>query len=648
MVEPESIVDSLVEDGVFVFPASYAQERLWFLANLEPGSSAYNCSRALRLSGPLRLDLLRIAVRVIAERHETLRTCFGTAGKETVQIVHPSCPPPFAVVDLSRLEAADRARESLRLARREALRPFDLRQAPLIRVYALRLGAGDTVLLFTLHHIVTDGWSMNVLIREVSALYEALSQGRPAALPDLPIQYADYAVWQRERYGRRDMAEHLAYWRRHLEGAPQALDLPVDHPRSPDEGLQDVVTPRKTTSEESFLAFLKLVQRQEATAFMGLFAAFQVLILRWTGQEDFLVATPVSGRDLIETEGLIGFFVNMLALRARPVPKLGFRQLLAQVRTEVIDAFAHQDAPFTKVIEAVRPDRGWGGSLFQVLFTLEQDREKAPAFSGLGIQNLGARAAAAKFDLSVAALRDLGEFWIDYRADLFERPTIQRLADRFPAVIAAVVADPDAPLESLALLAAAERHQLLVEWNDVATEYPRAFSLYELFAAQAARRPDSVAVIWRGRNLTFGELDRRSGQLADRLRELGVGPEVPVALYMERGPEVVIGLLGILKAGGFYVPLDPSYPERRLADMLEDSGARVILTDRRLSGALPDTGAERIHLDGSWRDGEPALPRVTPGGSGPAGTAYVMYTSGSTGRPKGVRVPHRGVVRLVK
>ena len=399
-------------------------------------------------------------------------------------------------------------------------------------------------------------------------------------------------------------------------------------------------------TESSFRAFLKLVQQQEATAFMGLFAAFQVLILRWTGQEDFLVASPVSGRDSLETEELIGFFVNMLALRARPVPGLGFRKLLAQVRPEVVEAFAHQDAPFTKVVEMMRPDRSPGSSLFQVLFTLEQDREGVAAFSGMGIRKLGERVAAAKLDLSVTVSRERGDFWIDYRADLFDRPTMQRLADRFQTLLEAVAVAPDTPLTALDLLAEAERHQLVTEWNDVATGYPRELAVHEIFAAQAARRPDAVAVIWRERTLTFGELDRRSGQLAGCLRALGVGPEVAVALCMERSPEVVIGLLGILKAGGFYVPLDPSYPEQRLAGMLEDSGARVVLTDERMAGVLPDTGVKRFRMDGSWGGGEGALPVPSSGGSG--GTAYVMYTSGSTGRPKGVQVPHLAIVRLVR
>jgi amino acid adenylation domain-containing protein len=650
MAEPELKVGEDTQ-GVFVFPASSAQERLWFLAGLEPGSSAYNCHRSIRFAGPLRLDVLAAALGRVVDRHETLRTCFGTVDGEVVQIVHSYVPLPLPVIDLDRLPPARRERKALQLARREANRPFDLRQAPLLAFFALRLGAAETVLVFTQHHIVTDGWSMNILVREISAIYRSLCQGRPADLPELPIQYADFAVWQRERFKGASAAGRLDYWRRQLEAAPQLLELPLDHPRQPGEGFLGLAKPKARITETLSRAFLELVRRQEATPFMGLLAVFEVLMLRWTGQEDFLVGTPVSGRDLLDTEGLVGFFVNLLALRARPTQRLGFRQLLAKVRSEVLEAFAHQDVPFSKVIEAVRNDRGWRhGSLFQVLFTMEQEREAVSGFADVEVTALSSRASAAKFDLSMttAVVGHRLDFLLEYRGDLFDAATIGRLVSRCEALVAAVVSHPDVPLETLDLLPREELHQILCEWNGGALDYPREGAIHEVFAAAAAHRPDKVAVVWRDQSLTYRELDRRAAELARRLRRLGVGPEVPVALYLERTPRAIVGILGILKAGGFYLPLDLSYPAQRLADMLEDSRPRVILTEKGLAGGLLQAAGTRVCLDDPWSAGPEDAASAPRRGTGAAGTAYVMYTSGSTGRPKGVQVAHRGVVRLVK
>jgi amino acid adenylation domain-containing protein len=656
MAEPERVRIDTTEGGeedILVFPASFAQQRLWFLAHLEPESTAYNCHRFIRFTGDLRLRVLEAALQAVVDRHESLRTTFGTSDGETVQVISPYWDFALPVIDLESLPGDRQESEAQRLAQQAADHRFDLRRGPLLKACVIRLGLETTLLLFTQHHIVTDGWSMSTLLGEISTLYQAFVEGRPARLPGLSIQYADFAVWQRERLASTAMTDHLAYWRQHLAGAPEALALPYDRPRwLADQGSRGLVESPVRLTVDLSRAFQGLIQRREATLFMGLLALVEVLLLRWTGQEDFVVGTPVSGRQQVETEALIGFFVNTLALRATLAPGATFSQHLARVRAEVIEAFAHQEIPFEKVVEEVRPDQGRSQApLFQVLFTVdyhEATQDRAFQLPGLRMKVLKSRASSAKFDLSLFAFAGerLG-FAIEYRSDLFEAPTIQRLLAHLENLVAAVVASPEAPLGSLELLSGPERQQLLREWNDAEHEYPREGTIDELFAVEAARRPDAVAVVWRDHALTYGELDRRSGQLATYLRRRGVGPEVPVAVCLERKPEMVIALLGILKTGGAFVPLDLSYPEPRLAFMIEDSGASVLLTERHLAAHLPAFGAAVVLLDQTWPAlaQEPSFARPSGGG---AGTAYLMYTSGSTGRPKGVRVPHRGVVRLVK
>ncbi|HZI15924.1 MAG TPA: amino acid adenylation domain-containing protein, partial [Myxococcus sp.] len=631
-------------------PLSFAQQRLWFLDQLQPGTATYNLPSALKLEGPVEVEALREALHALARRHEALRTTFVVREGEPTQHVHAELPLELPVVDLSALSEAEREEEARRLAHEEARRPFDLARGPLMRATLVRLTPGRHLLLVTLHHIISDGWSSAILVRELGAYYHERTGGQPARLAPLAVQYADYAIWQRQWLQGEVLKGELDWWREQLAGASTALELPTDRPRpavQTHRGAMLPLTLPRSVSE----AVKALARREGATPFMVLLASWQLLLARYSGQDDVCVGSPIANRTRAETEGLIGFFVNTLVLRARLEGNPPFRQLLAQVREVTLGAYAHQDVPFEKLVQELQPERDLSRApLFQVMFILQNAPAPSLSLPGLRMEAAGFEGGStAKFDLTLS-LSESAEGLsggLEFNTDLFEQATVERLLRHLRVLLEGLVAQPEQPVFALPLLDAAERRKLLVDWTDTGTTDAADLCLHTLFEQQATRTPDAVALVAGTGALTYGELDRRANHLAHRLRGLGVGPEVRVGVCAERSAPLLIGLLGILKAGGAYVPLDPAYPRQRLAVMLEDARPLVLVGQRRLLDSLPPCDAARVELDTA-----PALAEERTHGP-PAGAtaehlAYVLYTSGSTGRPKGVALEHRSAVAFLR
>ena len=634
-------------------PLSFAQQRLWFLDQLDPGSALYNMPRQIRTTGALDDSALEQALSALVARHESLRTTFPTVDGQPVQLVAPPTPIRLPLVDLQEIPVPQRESEARRYALQEAHRPFDLARGPLFRARLLRLEAEEHVLLLTLHHIVSDGWSMDVLFRELGVLYEAFSTGTDASLPELPIQYADYAAWQRDQLQGQVLEAQLSYWRNQFRTELVPLQLPSNRPSS----LRD-------THEGAQLSFflsaelsgrLGQLSRQEgATLFMTLLAAFKALLWRYTGQDNVVVASPIAGRTRPEVEGLIGFFVNLLALRTNLSGDPSFRVLLRRVKEVTLGGLAHQDLPFERLVEELQPERGLGRNpLVQVMFALQNVPHSERRLAGLSLRQIRAEKGLAKFDLGLILKEDGGTLrgLLRYNTDLFEAETIARLAKHYQTLVEAAAADPDQPISMLPLLTDGERSQLLVERNATSRDFPRDRCLHELFEEQAARVPSTPAVVSRECQLTYDGLNRRANRLAHRLRALGVGPESRVGLCTEHSVEFIVGLLGILKAGGSYVPLDPSYPAERLAFMLRDADIHLVVGPAELLRGdlrrrLPSSVRELVQLgaDEEWET--QGLDHNAASAVVPENAAYVMYTSGSTGEPKGVVVPHRAVVNF--
>ena len=633
----------------FVVPASFAQQRLWFINQFEPGSPVYNVSQAYRVKGRLDVAALESSLNEIVQRHESLRTTFALENGEPVQVIAPRLELALPVLNLEAWAADEGAAEVLELARGEAQRPFDLERGPLLRASLLRLGEEEHVFLLIMHHIVVDEWSMEVFFHELEVIYGATIEGRPSPLSELPVQYADFAVWQWEWLQGEVFEEQLAYWKRKLAGLPPALELPADHPRPPAQSFRGARQARMLPA--SLLTSLQTLSQQEgSTLFMTLLAAFKVLLYRYTGLDDIAVGTATSNRALVELEGLIGFFPNTLVLRSDLSGNPSFRDLLGTVRNVALDAYGYQDLPFEQLVERLKPERDPSRTpLVQVAFSLQGMVRRPASLPGLVLERVDIETGVENFDLTlfVRPGSDGLRVGCRYSTDLFEAARIERLLGHFERLLSGIAADPDRPIGLLPLLTDGERHQIVVEWNETGREYPRDACVHWLFETQAERTPDDLALDWQERRLSYGELNRRANQLAHYLRGLGVGPAVPVGLCVERSPEMVVAMLGILKAGGTYVPLDPSYPRERLALMLEDTRAPVVLTQEHLVAAIVGQGAEAICLDQDWekigRESEENpvnRPEATD-------LAYVMYTSGSTGSPKGVGVPHRAIIRLV-
>jgi amino acid adenylation domain-containing protein len=626
---------------------SFAQEQLWFLDQVLPDTPTYNIAEILRLRGRLELAALERSLSELLARHEGLRTTFAADSNEPFQVIQPPQPVRLSVIDLKDSPEPERLQEACRLANEEARRPFALSTGPLIRFQVIRLYEEDWVLGIHMHHIIADGWSIGVMTSELGELYRAFVQGRAAMLPGLPVQYADFAQWQRGWLEGGACMQHLAYWKEKLADAPELLTLPGDRPRpaalSFRGGYQSFVVPRTLADELQSLG-----RREGATLFMTLLAVFDVLLLAYTDQEDLVVGSPVAGRNLVEIENIIGFFVNMVVLRTDVSGNPSFRELLRRTRETATNAFAHQEAPFEKLVEALRPARTSSyNPLFQVALILQNAPGEELELPGLALSRLPVGTGTSKFDLTLFASdkADGLHLGIEYSSDLFDDATIRRMLGHLHQLIQGAVANPGCQIRRLPLLTEIERHQLLVGWNDEARrDYRSEDCIHELFEAQVQRTPEVVALIDGQRRFTYRELNRRANQVAVHLRMSGVGPEVLVGVCLERSAEMVIALLGTLKAGGAYVPVDPDYPKDRVAFMLEDTQAAVVLTQRSLVLGLPPSQAQVICIDELKRDQEGEDTPNAGRNANPTNLAYVIYTSGSTGKPKGAMNEHRGVV----
>jgi amino acid adenylation domain-containing protein len=633
-------------------PLSFAQERLWFIDRLQQGGAAYNISAALRLSGALDVGVLARAFDELVRRHEALRTTFREVDGIPMQVIHPHTGFTLAVEDLGSIAEADREREAARRVGEDAGTPFDLVAGPLFRATLLRLGDEEHVLAVCVHHIVSDGWSMGVLFRELWALVTAFTRGLASPLAEPALQYADFAVWQRD--ARRDQADapHLRYWREQLAGAPALLELPTDHTRPPIPsfrgGRVPVSVPARVVEP-----LRELARAENATLFMVVLAAFQTLLSRYAGTTDVVVGTPVAGRTRAEAQELVGLFVNTLVLRADLSGDPSFRQALGRVREMVLGAYEHQEVPFERVVAELQPERSLSHStLFQVMFqldTLEEGPPAPPGGAGLRVSREEAARDGSKFDLTLdldAHARGITGI-LEYSGDLFERGTARRMAEHLERVLEQVAEHPDRRLSRLELMGRAERERVL-GWNRTTARYPAGQCIHQLFEAQAGRTPEAPAVVSAGGSLTYAQLDARANRLARHLAALGVGPEARVGICLERGPEMMVAILGVMKAGGAWVPLDRTYPAERLAYMLGDSGARVVVTQESVRPTLPPAdGVAVVSVDGDAQAIAAHGPEPVASGVTSENLAYVIYTSGSTGRPKGVAMHHRGVSNYI-
>nr|QEO74781.1 condensation domain-containing protein [uncultured bacterium] len=637
------------DDPTAAAPLSFAQQRLWFLNQLEPDTSTYNLPAAIQLSGRLDVTAMERALSEVVRRHETLRTRFEVREGEPVQVIEPPQPLRLQVTDLTHLPEGRREAEAWRLSQEEAERPFNLSSGPLLRSELLRLGAEEHVLLLTMHHVVSDGWSMGVLVREVAALYEAYSQGRTAALPELAVQYSDFAVWQRGWLEGEVLERQLSYWRQQLRELPPLLELPTDGLRPPVQSFQGAS--RRFWLSESVTREVRGLSRAEGvTLFMVLLAAFKVLLLRYTGQSDIWVGTPVANRTRVETEALIGFFVNTLVLRTDLDGDPTFMEVLARVRRTCLEAYTHQDLPFERLVEELQPDRDLSRSpLFQVMFAWEEAAAvKLPELPGLVSRPWKRHRSISNFDMTFTPF-DGGSrlgLEVEYSTDLFEAATIERITEHYERLLESIVTNPKVAVSRLALLSRKEE-QLLVAWNETKREYPPGAGMHRLFEAQVERRPLAVALVTGSERLTYQELNERANRLAKHLVGLGVGAEDRVGILLERSAVMVDALLGVLKAGGCYVPLDTEYPRERLAFMMEDAGLKVLLTTRQLaeSLSLAESAQRLVFVDGAWEEPESGShPQVEVSEHQ---LAYLIYTSGSTGRPKAVAIEHGSATTFI-
>jgi amino acid adenylation domain-containing protein len=631
-------------------PLSFAQQRLWFLDKLEPNSSLYNVIRAIKLNGPLDVEALQKSLNKIVSRHETLRTTFIFVKDKVVQAIAEPSSVDLSVIDLRNFSEFDRESEAKRVCQKEAQRPFDLSSDLMIQATLFQIDNDEHILLLVLHHIATDEWSMSILFRELSISYEAFSRAESPVLPDLPIQYADFAVWQHQWLKDKVIEKQLEYWKRQLKGATFVLELPTDRPRPAVQSFRGT----KQSIELSYSisdALRSLCQTERATMFMTLIAAFNVLLHRYTGRNDILVGSPIANRSRIEIEGLIGFFLNTIVIRTDLSGDPSFRKLLAQVRKVCVDAYVNQDLPFEKMVAELQPDRDLSHSpLFNVMFVLQNDSELNLQLSGLYIKHIELDSETAKFDLFFFVIEKANGFSciLEYNTDLFKEATIKRMLEHFKILVNGIITNPDTPISQLPLLTHQEQHQLLVDWNDTQKDYPKDLCIQELFEAQVEESSDCISVVFGEEALTYRELNRRANQLAHYLQRLGVGPDVLVGICVKRSIEMMVALLGVFKAGGAYVPLDPSFPTERLALVLEDAQVAVLLTQKDLTSILPENHGTAIYLDKDLESLVSQQPEGNPSSEVNAEhLAYVIYTSGSTGRPKGVQISHRALVNFL-
>jgi aspartate racemase len=619
------------------------------LNQLDPESSAYNESNLFRISGPLNINALTQALNAIIARHEALRTTIGNVDGTPSQQIATNRELEVPVIDLRSWPKDSREIEAQRLITESVRRPFDLSRDLMVRVLLVRLAEEQHIFLVAKHHIASDGWSSRIFRRELAMLYEAFSKGETPILPELPIQYADYAVWQRDWLQGDNLEAQLSYWRKQLADVP-LLKLPTDRPR-PTVQSHGGATHSFDLSEDLSNRLKTLSRQENATLFMTLLAAFQTLLYRYTGQDDISVGTPIAGRTRPETEGLIGFFVNTLVMRTELSGNPTFRELLTRVRKVALEAYDNQDIPFEKLVQELNPDRSLSHTpLFQVMFAYQNLPQRVIQIPGLAVTPVNLEKQVTKFDMYLRLQDDeqgglAGS--IEYNTDIYNPAMIVRMAVHLEILLEGIVDDPEQRISSLPLLPRAEKHQLLLEWNATRTERLSDKNIGLLFDEQARKTPDAVAVVFKNQLLTYRELNTKANQLAHYLKKLGAGPDVLVGISVERSLDMIVGLLGILKAGGAYVPLDPSYPNERIAFMLQDSQVSLLLTQEHLLDHLPHDGTQIICLDRDWHEisseseSDPNI-RISADD-----LAYVIYTSGSTGKPKGVAIPHWGIIRLL-
>jgi amino acid adenylation domain-containing protein len=624
------------------FPASFAQQRLWFLDQLEPGTAAYNLVRVFRVVGPLNLGVLTRAFETVLLRHASLRTVFESVDGNPRQIVLPDANVRIAVLDLSGLPSDRAEAEALQIAKEEGKKPLHLGEGPLIRTVLIRTGEETYILVLVMHHIITDGWSISILFRELTQSYADLSNSRVPNLPPLSIQYGEYSEWQRQNMSGEVLANELRHWRKKLEGAQTVLDLPTDYPRPLTHSWRGAT--EKIVLTRSTLAKMKsLGQAESSTLFMVSLAAFQTLLWRYTGQESILVGTPIAARNDLEIENMIGLFVNTLVFRADFGQRdLTFRDQIRQTRAFALEAYAHQDVPFESLVEALVPQRSLDTHpLFQVMFTFQNIPKQIFEIPGLRITELPFDAGIAKFDLSVDVWED-GEFHcqFEYNTDLYERSTIERMLGHFQRLIESAVESPDAPIAELSIMSAEERRQVVGEWNQTGEDYPRDLTIQEAFEQQVERTPQASALIHAGKRWSYEQLNGDANRLGSWLAQQGIGQDCRVGICLERSADTVVALLATLKSGATYVPLDPAFPVERLQFMIEDAALGCVITHASLRDKLPGNSQKILVMDeeGGWR-------REASGNLGvstcSSQVAYVIYTSGSTGHPKGVQGTHR-------
>jgi len=629
-------------------PLSFAQQRLWFLDQLTPGSANYNTPSAFRLKGELKLDVLRRSIEEVVRRHEVLRTTFEERDGDPVQIIHDSVPLDIPLTDLSALSEKEKEPRAREIARQDALKPFDLSKGPLFRIQLLKFAENDHLVLINMHHIITDGWSMGVLIHEIAALYNAFVQNKPSPLPELPVQYADYAVWQRNWLQGEVLQKQLDFWKNYIGENPPVLELPTDRPRPAMQTFNGKSLRFDLPSDLS-RQILAFSQKQGATLFMTLLAAFQSLLHRYSRQERILVGSPIANRTRSETERLIGFFVNTLVFKADFSAAEDFKSLLKQVRENTLQAYAHQDLPFEQLVEALQPERDMSHSpLFQVAFILQNAPFERLQLKHLTVEPFQPENPTAKYDLTLyTSESDEGivTFW-EFNTDLFDEATVQRMAEHFRNFLTAVVREPGQKIDAIDFLTAREKQLLFDEWNATRRDYPDNTTVHALFENLAQTQPDLPAAQYHQQILTYAQLNARANQLAHYLLQKGVRSDEIVGISLPRGLDVPAAILGILKAGGAFLNIDPAYPQERIRYMIEDSGLRFVITHEALAQTLPLGQAQAICLD--REEGAIAAMSVSdPRREVTADNlAYVIYTSGSTGKPKGTLLPHRGLCNL--
>jgi len=631
------------------FKLSFTQRRIWFLQQFNRESAAYNDPTALRINGPLNIPVLERTLNEIIRRHQVLRMIFPDQKGQAVQSPHKGQSIDIPLIELQKVPGKMVQDQIHEFVNRFSARPFDLCKDMPIRASLLKIEEEDYVLVVNIHHIVFDGWSKGLMLRELIDLYQAFSHGYPSPLPDLPVQYTDYVHWHHEWVQGKLYETQLSYWQKQLTGAPPVLELPTDHPR-PNLPTGGGSLEPFSLSKQNFIALKDLARQENATLFMVLMAAYNTLLYRYSGQEDILVGTPIAGRQRLELENLIGLFVNTLVIRTDLSGEPTFKSLLGHVRAVALQAYSHQDIPFEKLVEELNPQRNLSVTpLFQVLFQLQNAPMPPARISGLTISPIQIDTGFSQVDLSLTMWEEEGIMngTFEYNTDLFEPPTIKRMKDHFQALLTGIIADVNRDISLLPMMSEEEKHQLLVQWNNTTADYPQHLCISQLLASCAGKHPHEEAVIFDEQRLTYDQLNRQANQLAHLLQKMKVGPETLVGICMENSLQLIIGIIGILKAGGAYIPMDPGYPDERLMTVLNDSQPPVLITQTSYSNRFYGYNGTIIYLD--------AERNVTAGESAdncinnckPGNAACIIYTSGSTGEPKGILIDNKNIVNLV-